>query len=49
MHIPPDFLEVLGDIWIGSVKEEGIQTDDVLVGWNVTKDLVLIAEFEASL
>ncbi len=49
MHILPDFLEVLGDIWIGSVEEEGIQTDDVLVGRNITKDLVLIVECEASL
>ena len=48
-HVAADTSELLGDVWVGSVKEEGVHVDDVLVEREVTEDLVLILELDTSL
>ena len=34
-NIGPTFLEVRGDVRVGSIKEEGKEVDDILVGRNL--------------
>ena len=48
-HVPPDPLELWGDVWVGSVEEEGIHVNDVLVRRHLTQNLVLILELNTSL
>ena len=43
------FLEVRGDVRVGSIKEEGKEVDDILVGRNLAENLVLILELDTCL
>ena len=48
-HVLPHSLEVRGDVRVGTVVEEGIHVDDVLVGRNVAQHLVLILKLHPDL
>ena len=48
-HVLPNPLELWGDVWVGSVEEEGVHVNDVLVRRHLTQNLVLILELSTSL
>lgn len=47
--ILPNFLKVVRNFRICSIKEEGVQMDDIFMRWKLGENLVLIVEGSTSL